>query len=88
MTSLAHEWLELHFAHGYLGASSFSPLANQRTDDYGGSLYNRLRFHLEAIDALRVVWPERLPLTMRLGSDDLNSDGVQFEDSIFLPWAT
>jgi 2,4-dienoyl-CoA reductase-like NADH-dependent reductase (Old Yellow Enzyme family) len=76
------EWLELHFAHGYLGASFFSPLANQRTDEYGGSLDNRLRFHLEAIDAVRTVWPERLPLTMRLGSDDLNSEGVQFDDAV------
>lgn len=77
------EWLELHFAHGYLGASFFSPIANQRADEYGGSLDNRLRFHLEAIDAVRTVWPERLPLTMRLGSDDLNSDGVQFADAIY-----
>ncbi len=77
------EWLELHFAHSYLGASFFSPLANKRTDEYGGSLENRLRFHLEALDAVREVWPERLPLTMRLGCDDLNDDGVQFEDSIW-----
>jgi len=77
------EWLEMHFAHGYLGASFFSPLANQRTDEYGGSVDNRLRFHLEALDAVREVWPERLPLTMRLGSDDLHPDGVQFEDSVY-----
>ena len=77
------EWLELHFAHGYLGASFFSPLANQRTDEYGGSLENRLRFHTEALDAVRQVWPERLPLTVRLGSDDLNADGVQFDDAVF-----
>jgi 2,4-dienoyl-CoA reductase-like NADH-dependent reductase (Old Yellow Enzyme family) len=77
------EWLELHFAHGYLGASFFSPLANQRTDEYGGNLENRLRFHTEALDAVRQVWPERLPLTVRLGSDDLNADGVQFEDAVF-----
>ena len=76
------EWLELHFAHGYLGASFFSPLANRRTDRYGGSLDNRLRFHLEAIDAVRAVWPERLPLTMRLGSDDLNAAGVRFDDAV------
>ena len=76
------EWLEMHFAHGYLGASFFSPLANQRTDEYGGSLENRARFHLEALDAVRAVWPERFPLTMRLGSDDLNPKGVQFEDSV------
>ena len=76
------EWLELHFAHGYLGASFFSPLANQRTDEYGGSVANRARFHLEAIDAVRQVWPERLPLTMRLGSDDLNPRGTQFDDAV------
>jgi 2,4-dienoyl-CoA reductase-like NADH-dependent reductase (Old Yellow Enzyme family) len=73
----------MHFAHGYLGASFFSPLANQRTDEYGGSLENRLRFHREALDAVRAVWPESLPLTMRLGSDDFNEDGVQFEDAIW-----
>ncbi|HEX3917685.1 MAG TPA: NADH:flavin oxidoreductase/NADH oxidase [Caulobacteraceae bacterium] len=76
------EWLELHFAHGYLGASFFSPLANQRTDEYGGSLDNRLRFHTEALDAVRQVWPERLPLTVRLGSDDLNDDGVVFDHAV------
>lgn len=76
------EWLEMHYAHGYLGASFFSPLANQRTDQYGGSLENRARYHLEALDAVRAVWPERLPLTMRLGSDDLHPDGVQFDDSV------
>ena len=77
-----YEWLEMHFAHGYLGASFFSPLANNRTDEYGGSLENRTRFHLEALDAVREVWPEHLPLTMRLGSDDFHPDGVQFEESI------
>ena len=76
------EWLELHFAHGYLGASFFSPLANRRTDAYGGALENRLRFHLEAIDAVREVWPDRFPLSMRLGSDDLHDQGVQFEEAI------
>ena len=76
------EWLELHFAHGYLGASFFSPLANQRTDEYGGSLENRLRFHTEALDAVRAVWPERLPLTVRLGCDDLNDEGVRFDDAV------
>ena len=76
------EWLEMHFAHGYLGSSFFSPLANKRTDKYGGSLENRVRFHLEALDAVRAVWPERLPLTVRLGSDDLHDDGVQFDEAV------
>jgi 2,4-dienoyl-CoA reductase-like NADH-dependent reductase (Old Yellow Enzyme family) len=77
-----YKWLELHYAHGYLGASFFSPLANQRTDQYGGSVANRARFHLEAIDAVRAVWPEKYPLTMRLGSDDLNPAGTQFDDAV------
>ena len=76
------EWLELHFAHGYLGSSFFSPLANQRGDEYGGSLDNRLRFHRETLDLVRAVWPERYPLTLRLGSDDLHPKGVQFDDSV------
>ena len=76
------KWLELHFAHGYLGSSFFSPLANHRTDRYGGSVENRVRYHLETIDAVRKIWPEQLPLTMRLGSDDLHPAGVRFEESI------
>ncbi len=77
------EWLEMHFAHGYLGASFFSPLANQRTDAYGGSLEKRLRFHREALDAVRAEWPDHLPLTIRLGCDDFHEDGVQFDDAVW-----
>ena len=77
-----YQWLEMHFAHGYLAASFFSPLANKRTDQYGGSLENRARFLLEALDAVREVWPEEYPLTMRLGSDDFHPEGTQFEESI------
>ncbi|MFP5506141.1 MAG: NADH:flavin oxidoreductase/NADH oxidase [Gammaproteobacteria bacterium] len=61
------EWLELHFAHGYLGQSFFSVHANQRDDAYGGSLENRSRFLLETLAAVREVWPEHLPLTARFG---------------------
>jgi 2,4-dienoyl-CoA reductase-like NADH-dependent reductase (Old Yellow Enzyme family) len=61
------EWLELHFAHGYLAQSFFSPNANQRTDAYGGSFDNRARFLRETLAAVRAVWPERLPLTLRFG---------------------
>ncbi|MEQ4616995.1 MAG: NADH:flavin oxidoreductase/NADH oxidase [Corticimicrobacter sp.] len=60
-------WLELHFAHGYLGQSFFSAHANQRTDAYGGSFENRIRFLLETLAAVREVWPENLPLTARFG---------------------
>jgi len=61
------EWLELHFAHGYLGQSFFSTHSNQRNDAYGGSLENRSRFLLETLAAVRKVWPEHLPLTARVG---------------------
>lgn len=60
-------WLELHFAHGYLGQSFFSVHSNQRRDTYGGNLDNRCRFLVETLEAVRGVWPERLPLTARFG---------------------
>ena len=77
-----YEWVELHFAHGYLCSSFLSPLANRRTDAYGGSPENRARFLLETLEAVREVWPERLPLTMRLGSDDFHPAGTQWEESL------
>ena len=61
------EWLELHFAHGYLAQSFFSPHSNQRDDIYGGSVENRARFLLETLRDVRKVWPENLPLTVRFG---------------------
>ena len=61
------EWLELHFAHGYLAQSFFSVHANQRTDEYGGGYAGRSRFLLETLDAVRAEWPENLPLTARFG---------------------
>ncbi|MFP8966799.1 NADH:flavin oxidoreductase/NADH oxidase [Pokkaliibacter sp. CJK22405] len=62
-----YEWLELHFAHGYLAQSFFSVNTNQRTDEYGGSAENRGRFLRETLAAVREVWPEHLPLTLRFG---------------------
>jgi 2,4-dienoyl-CoA reductase-like NADH-dependent reductase (Old Yellow Enzyme family) len=61
------EWLELHFAHGYLAQSFFSAHSNHRDDIYGGSVENRARFLLETLKAVREVWPEHLPLTVRFG---------------------
>lgn len=61
------EWLELHFAHGYLAQSFFSAHANQRDDQYGGDFAGRSRFLLETLAAVRQVWPEHLPLTARFG---------------------
>lgn len=78
------EWLELHFAHGYLAHEFFSPLANQRTDQYGGSFENRIRFLLETFTAVRKVWPERLPLTVRLSVTDWIAGGVTVEESVEL----
>jgi 2,4-dienoyl-CoA reductase-like NADH-dependent reductase (Old Yellow Enzyme family) len=61
------EWLELHFAHGYLAQSFFSAHSNQRNDQYGGNFEGRSRFLLETLAAVREIWPERLPLTARFG---------------------
>ncbi|MBZ3692438.1 NADH:flavin oxidoreductase/NADH oxidase [Phyllobacterium calauticae] len=65
--SVGFEWLELHFAHGYLAQSFLSEHSNTRTDDYGGSFENRSRFLIETVQAVRAVWPDNLPLTARLG---------------------
>ncbi len=62
-----YEWLELHFAHGYLGQSFFSVHANKRTDGYGGDARGRGRFLVETLAAVRKVWPEKLPLSARFG---------------------
>ncbi|KTR03992.1 NADH:flavin oxidoreductase [Aureimonas ureilytica] len=76
------EWLELHFAHGYLAQSFFSTWSNQREDAYGGDFEGRARFLLETLAAVREVWPENLPLTARFGvtefdgSDDLE-EGIE-----------
>ena len=61
------EWLELHFAHGYLAQSFFSVHSNLRDDKYGGDLAGRSRFLLETLQAVREVWPGNLPLTARFG---------------------
>ena len=79
-----YEWLELHFAHGYLAHSFYSPLANKRTDEYGGSFENRIRFVLETTRVVRDVWPERLPLTARLSCSDWVEGGWTIEDSVEL----
>lgn len=78
------EWLELHFAHGYLAHEFYSPLANHRTDRYGGSFENRSRFLVETHAAVRKVWPERFPLTTRLSVTDWIEGGVTVEESIEL----
>jgi 2,4-dienoyl-CoA reductase-like NADH-dependent reductase (Old Yellow Enzyme family) len=78
------QWLVLHYAHGYLAQSFWSPLANRRTDRYGGSFENRARFLLETLAAVRAVWPEHLPLTARLGVLDYVAGEQPLEESIEL----
>lgn len=79
-----YEWLELHGAHGYLAHQFLSPKSNLRTDRYGGSFENRVRFLLEATRAVRVVWPEKLPLTVRLSCTDWVEGGWTIEESVEL----
>ena len=74
--------MELHGAHGYLIHQFLSPVANQRTDRYGGSLENRMRFGLEVFDAVRAVWPERKPLGMRISATDWVEGGLDIGQSI------
>ncbi len=79
-----YEWLELHGAHGYLTHEFLSPLSNQRTDNYGGSFENRIRFLLELARAVRAVWPEHLPYTARLSCSDWAEGGWDIEQSVEL----
>jgi 2,4-dienoyl-CoA reductase-like NADH-dependent reductase (Old Yellow Enzyme family) len=78
------EWLELHFAHGYLAQSFLSPHSNQRNDEYGGSFENRSRFLVETFAAVREVWPESFPLTMRLGVTEFDGREEALEESVAL----
>ncbi|MHC0429126.1 bifunctional salicylyl-CoA 5-hydroxylase/oxidoreductase [Streptomyces sp. O3] len=74
--------LELHCAHGYLLSGFLSPLTNQRTDAYGGSLAARLRFPLEVFDAVRAVWPDHKPMTVRISATDWADGGTTAEDAV------
>jgi 2,4-dienoyl-CoA reductase-like NADH-dependent reductase (Old Yellow Enzyme family) len=78
------EWLELHAAHGYLVHEFLSPISNQRADRYGGSFENRIRFLLETTRAVRAVWPERLPLAVRISCTDWVEGGWDIEQSVEL----
>ncbi len=78
------ELVEVHGAHGYLVHQFLSPLVNTRTDQYGGSFENRTRIVREIIEAVRKVWPERLPLWLRISASDWTEGGWTIEDSIAL----
>ncbi|MGC8750184.1 NADPH dehydrogenase NamA [Hydrotalea sp.] len=76
--------VEIHAAHGYLIHQFLSPMSNQRTDAYGGSFENRIRFLLDVVQAIKGVWPSDLPLFVRISATDWHEQGWQLEDSIAL----
>ncbi len=78
------DWLELHCAHGYLLSSFISPLTNHRTDEYGGSTENRCRFPLEVFKAIRSVWPEHKPISVRISAHDWVAGGITADDAVII----
>ena len=78
------DFVEIHAAHGYLLHEFLSPLSNRRTDSYGGSFDNRIRLVLEVVDAVRGVWPARLPLFVRISATDWVEGGWNADESVEL----
>lgn len=76
------DWLELHCAHGYLLSSFISPLTNQRSDEYGGSLAHRLRYPLEVFAAVRAAWPPKRPMSVRISAHDWVEGGITPDDAV------
>ncbi|MDB5549216.1 MAG: NADH:flavin oxidoreductase/NADH oxidase, partial [Tardiphaga sp.] len=77
-----YELLEVHCAHGYLLHEFLSPLSNKRTDSYGGDRAGRMRYPLDIIETVRAVWPDNLPLSVRISSVDGVAGGIEIEDSL------
>ncbi|TNC03681.1 bifunctional salicylyl-CoA 5-hydroxylase/oxidoreductase [Paracoccus marcusii] len=76
------DMIELHAAHGYLLSGFLSPVSNRRGDEYGGSLENRLRWPLEVFTAMRAVWPEGRPMSVRISATDWTENGVTPDESV------
>ena len=76
------DMVELHAAHGYLISSFISPLSNSRTDEYGGSLANRMRYPLEVFAAMREAWPDNKPMSVRISANDWAQKGIEPEDAV------
>jgi anthraniloyl-CoA monooxygenase len=81
-TEAGFDLLELHCAHGYLLSSFISPVTNRRTDEYGGSLANRLRYPLEVFTAMRDAWPDDRPISVRISATDWMPDGITGDDAV------
>jgi 2,4-dienoyl-CoA reductase-like NADH-dependent reductase (Old Yellow Enzyme family) len=81
---IGYDVIELHGAHGYLGHQFLSPLSNQRTDEYGGSTENRMRFLIEMYEAVRAVWPQDKPIGMRVSATDWVDGGWTPEETVLL----
>lgn len=79
-----YDVVEIHAAHGYLFHQFYSPLANERTDEYGGSFENRIRFLLEVTEVVRKEWPIEKPLFVRISATDWTEGGWTIEDSVKL----
>jgi anthraniloyl-CoA monooxygenase len=78
------DWLELHCAHGYLLSAFICPLTNRRTDEYGGSIENRCRYPLEVFRALRIVWPQDRPMSVRISAHDWAPGGNTPDDAVVI----
>ena len=76
------DWLELHAAHGYLLSSFISPITNRRSDEYGGSLENRMKYPLEIFAAVREVWPVGKPISVRISAHDWTEGGITPRDAV------
>ncbi len=76
------DWLELHAAHGYLLSSFISPITNSRSDEYGGSLENRMKYPLEVFKAVRDVWPQGKPISVRISAHDWTEGGITPLDAV------
>jgi anthraniloyl-CoA monooxygenase len=76
------DWLELHAAHGYLLSAFLSPLTNHRTDEYGGSVENRLRYPIEVFRAMRAAWPGEKPMSVRISAHDWFPGGNTSDDAV------
>jgi 2,4-dienoyl-CoA reductase-like NADH-dependent reductase (Old Yellow Enzyme family) len=84
LNRIGYDLIELHGGHGYLVHQFLSPLSNHRTDEYGGSTENRMRFAIEVYDAVRAVWPEAKPIGMRVSATDWVDGGWTPEETVLL----